>query len=104
MFEDGGALSFGGVRGEDGFDGDVLHGGAERGFREAAGAKIGEVVEPQAGLAFLAARILGTAADLIGGVFLDDIEELEDYREGLAVFGLADFVSVCPLLLTRAVR
>ena len=53
--------------------------------------KVGEIIEPQAGLTFLTARIFGAASDLIGGVFLDDIEELEDDGKGLAVFGGQDW-------------
>src|SRR5580692_3570407 len=87
MFEDGGALGFGGVGGENGFDRNVLHRGAQSGFGKSTGAKIGEIIEPEAGLAFLTAGILGAAADLVGGVLLDNIEKLKDDGKSLAVLG-----------------
>ena len=87
MFENGGALGFRGMRGEDGLDRDLLHRSAQRGFGETTRAQIAEVIEPEAGLAFLTARIFGAAADLIGGVFLDDIEKLKNDGKRLAIFG-----------------
>jgi hypothetical protein len=75
------------MRGEYGLDGGLVHRAAQSGFGKSALAKVAEVIEPEAGLAFLTAGIFGAAADLIGGILFDNIEKLKDDGKSLAVLG-----------------
>jgi len=85
--EDGGAFGFGRMRGQDG-----LHVDAGQNAADVFGGKAGvaeelQLMGPGADLAGRSVKVLTHAADLVGGVLLGHVEEVEGDGEGLGTAG-----------------